>query len=146
LPGCPSASNHPTPLPRMLRFLVLLLTSQALSLSIESTTWLPSTTVEPTSTTTPRIPCKNHVCTEDGLFEEGPCENTFCQCFHGLDFLKTCLMDGTFFDNKEKVCNWPWNIDACGSSTPTHWKHSNQGLNSVTEETLTPWSYGNMDP
>merc|ERR1712212_486944 len=69
-------------------------------------------------TTPTRVPCINHECMmdEDGYFSEGDCMDTFCQCSGGQGFLQTC-QEGTFYDPVEEVCNWPWNIPSCGSTT-----------------------------
>merc|ERR1712127_258585 len=93
--------------------LLLLLASQATAFSFFQAT-TRSSTMWPS--THPPPPCNNHQCEEDGLFPEGPCEPTFCQCKMGQGFLQTCK-EGTFFDTNQHVCNWPWNIPAC-SSTP----------------------------
>jgi len=93
-------------------FLFLFLLGQASAMSLierEVTTTLSSTMYP---TTHPKIPCKEHVCTEDGLFTEGTCKNTFCQCEMGHGWLQTC-QEGTFFDEEMCVCNWPWNIPGC---------------------------------
>jgi len=97
----------------MLLFLVLVAQASAMSLIEREEPTTHSSTMYPT--THPKIPCEVHVCTEDGLFTEGPCKNTFCQCEMGHGWLQTC-QEGTFFDEEMCVCNWPWNIDACPES------------------------------
>merc|ERR1712228_1002920 len=81
---------------------------------VATTLCAPPTTTAPTTppwTTEPRAPCSTHQCKfgEDGLFPEGSCEATFCQCYMGQGQLHHC-QEGLFYDPREEVCNWPWNM------------------------------------
>merc|ERR1712183_113938 len=105
-----ASSKQPTMLSL---FIILVGQASAMSLIEREETTTLSSTMYPT--THPKVPCEVHVCTEDGLFTEGPCKNTFCQCEMGHGWLQTC-QEGTFFDEEMCVCNWPWNIDACPES------------------------------
>merc|ERR1711872_595209 len=64
---------------------------------------------------------------EEGLFTEGPCENTFCQCEMGHGWLQTC-QEGTYFDEVMCVCNWPWNIPGCEDDLELGLQEQAQGL------------------
>merc|ERR1712071_118780 len=80
-----------------------------------------STVPVTTWTTEAILPCNTHECVEDGYFQEGDCEDTFCQCIGGKGYLHTCE-EGTFYDPVMEVCNWPWNIPSCSTTvaaTPT---------------------------
>eukprot|EP00092_Neocalanus_flemingeri_P029439 GFUD01031965.1.p1 GENE.GFUD01031965.1~~GFUD01031965.1.p1 ORF type:complete len:163 (-),score=50.32 GFUD01031965.1:50-538(-) len=79
---------------------------------IASSSTVPVTTF----TTEPILPCLAHECVDDGYFSEGACEDTFCQCIGGEGYLHTC-QEGTFYDPVLEVCNWPWNIPSCSSTT-----------------------------
>merc|ERR1712004_141028 len=96
----------------MLIFFLFLGQAFSMSLTERESTTSVSPTMYPT--THPKVPCNVHICTEDeeGLFTEGPCENTFCQCEMGHGWLQTC-QEGTYFDEVMCVCNWPWNIPGC---------------------------------
>lgn len=59
-----------------------------------------------------RLTCPTVECDGDGLFPEGPCASTFCQCSHGLDHLMTCP-EGLVFDSEAGVCNYDWATTAC---------------------------------
>ena len=71
-----------------------------------------STPSEPKTTTTEQESCMTHICKEDGLFPEGSCEESFCQCIHGVGVLKHCP-EGTFFHPEYRVCDFPWDIPGC---------------------------------
>merc|ERR1711934_257906 len=81
------------------------------SLATDTTTSSPSEG----TTTTEQESCKSHTCKEDGLFPEGSCEESFCQCTHGVGILKHCF-EGTFFHPEYLVCDFPWDIPGCAAS------------------------------
>merc|ERR1712117_575773 len=83
-----------------MKLLLFALIPLALSASLaRETTSSPSEQ----TTTTEQENCKNHICKEDGLFPEGSCEGSFCQCSHGAGILKHCI-EGTFFPPEYLVC------------------------------------------
>merc|ERR1711892_732123 len=59
-----------------------------------NTTTMPSYTSQPieTTTTTGEEFCSGHICLpeENGFFAEGCCENSYCQCYLGMGYLKHC--------------------------------------------------------
>ena len=69
---------------------------------------------EPTRTEAEQESCKMHTCREDGLFPEGSCEPSFCQCTNGVGVLKHCS-EGTFFHPDFLVCDFPWDIPGCAA-------------------------------
>ena len=75
----------------------------------------PGTTTTITTTTPEQESCISHICKEDGLFPEGSCEESFCQCTHGVGILKHCF-EGTFFHPEYLVCDFPWDIPGCAAS------------------------------
>ena len=94
-----------------MKFLLFALIPLALSASLaRETTSSPSEQ----TTTTEQENCKNHICKEDGLFPEGSCEESFCQCTHGVGILKHCI-EGTFFHPEYLVCDFPWDIPGCSA-------------------------------
>lgn len=51
-------------------------------------------------------------CSEDGLFPEACCDNSFCQCFGGIGYLQHC-QPGLFFNENTHTCDFPFNIPCC---------------------------------
>jgi len=64
-------------------------------------------------TTTTVTPCK-HECTVDGVFAEGCCENSFCQCFGHLGVLQHCGK-GLVFNDVTHTCDYTFNVDCCSN-------------------------------
>merc|ERR1711973_241954 len=62
-------------------------------------------------TTTPAPTCK-HECTTDGLFAEGCCENTFCQCYGHHGYVLHCE-PGLVFNEVTKTCDFTFNVPCC---------------------------------
>ena len=49
-------------------------------------------TTSTTHSTTKSNTCNQHNnCNEDGVFAEGPCKSTFCQCWHGYGWVMECM-------------------------------------------------------
>ena len=84
--------------------------------TMHSTSTTTTTTTSTTTTTPKQEPCINHVCQREGLFPEGPCDESFCQCQcvgnHCSGVRQQCF-EGTFFHAVIHVCDFPWNIPAC---------------------------------
>jgi len=57
--------------------------------------------------------CPGHgECTQDGLFEEGCCESTFCQCFGGIGYIQHCEPP-LVFNGYTETCDFTFNVDCC---------------------------------
>ena len=96
---------------KLLLFFALIPFALSASLAKDTTTSSPSEE----TTTTEQESCKSHTCKEDGLFPEGSCEESFCQCTHGVGVLQHCW-EGTFFHPEYLVCDFPWDIPGCAAS------------------------------
>lgn len=73
------------------------------------TTAVPSTTLEPT--------CQTDCVTQgNGVFAEGCCEATYCQCFHGEGVLQQCP-EGSVFNEEEGFCDEPETVPCCQAGT-----------------------------
>merc|ERR1711902_145944 len=107
-----------------------------------STTTTTTTTMTTTTTTTPKPePCINHVCQRDGLFPEGPCDESFCQCQcvgnHCSGVRQQCF-EGTFFHAVIHVCDFPWNIPACAEQETDENLPADPVPKSVSNPTTSP--------
>eukprot|EP00088_Acartia_fossae_P027274 TRINITY_DN2801_c0_g1_i1.p1 TRINITY_DN2801_c0_g1~~TRINITY_DN2801_c0_g1_i1.p1 ORF type:complete len:197 (+),score=19.11 TRINITY_DN2801_c0_g1_i1:59-592(+) len=67
--------------------------------------------------TTARQGCAHHICTEDGLFAEQCCDNTYCQCFGGVGYLMHCE-EQLVFNGELHNCDWPYNLECCSKNNP----------------------------
>lgn len=47
-----------------------------------------------------------------GMIRMGPCENSFCNCAHGIPYLQNCGHD-LIYDDTIKSCNWRYNVRGC---------------------------------
>merc|ERR1712123_158046 len=87
-----------------------------------NTTTMPSYTSQPIETTTTAGEefCSGHVCLpeENGFFAEGCCDNSYCQCYLGMGYLKHCDGDGVFNEELQS-CDWDWHVPCCNASMPT---------------------------
>jgi len=70
------------------------------------------------ATVSPLDPCQ-HDCQYgvDGLFAEGCCEQTYCQCYGGHEFLNSCE-EGQVFNEEIQNCDWAWHVPCCNVTTP----------------------------
>eukprot|EP00091_Calanus_sinicus_P008143 TRINITY_DN1978_c0_g1_i2.p1 TRINITY_DN1978_c0_g1~~TRINITY_DN1978_c0_g1_i2.p1 ORF type:complete len:183 (-),score=54.36 TRINITY_DN1978_c0_g1_i2:17-517(-) len=70
-------------------------------------------TLTPTiSSTADPNECTYECTEENGLFPEGCCEETYCQCFHGEGFLQHCP-PGSVFDQEEGFCGDMEDVECC---------------------------------
>eukprot|EP00091_Calanus_sinicus_P004551 TRINITY_DN1488_c0_g1_i4.p1 TRINITY_DN1488_c0_g1~~TRINITY_DN1488_c0_g1_i4.p1 ORF type:complete len:163 (+),score=43.42 TRINITY_DN1488_c0_g1_i4:96-584(+) len=85
-----------------------------------TTTAMPSnytTSAMPNETTTTALEfCSGHVCLpeENGFFSEGCCENSYCQCYGGMGYLKHC--DGE--ECSMRSCRPVTGTGTCPAATP----------------------------
>jgi hypothetical protein len=63
--------------------------------------------------TTTHATC-THECTADGLFEEGCCENAYCQCFGGIGYVQHCSAD-LVFNTAVGTCDFQFNVPCCNA-------------------------------
>merc|ERR1712142_232486 len=88
--------------------------------NINITSMSTATTMRSESTTTMEEVCTGHVCLseENGFFAEGCCENSYCQCYGGVGYLKHCDGEGVFNEDLQ-ACDWDWHVPCCNATMPT---------------------------
>ena len=73
----------------------------------------PTPVTTPTGTSTLPVSECSYKCTEEnGLYAEGCCEESYCQCFHGEGFLQFCP-PGSVWSQDEGFCDEKENVECC---------------------------------
>ncbi len=57
--------------------------------------------------------CDGITCSSGQLEAEGPCSQCFCEC-NGVAASEICCQEGLVFNPTVNVCDFPYNVPACG--------------------------------
>jgi len=96
------------------------------------------------TTSSPDSQCSYNCTEENGVFAEGCCQNTYCQCFGGQGFLQECP-PGSVFNGDLGFCDLPGSVDCCnGNSTTTSPMYNNTTTTNMTTDTTTTIASGNF--
>lgn len=77
---------------------------------------IPSCAITDNPTTSLPESCTTNCTQTNGMFGEGCCENTFCQCFGGEGYLDHCP-EGSVFNEDVGICDSPDHVPCCQATT-----------------------------